>query len=276
MSNVAVGSPASRPVRRRLAPDRWLPVFSTEALLRAIRTTIVVAGLFAFADKVVGNLQMATFAAFGGFATLVLASFGGTRRDKLIAHLLLALAGSVLLTIGTAVASSTVLAAIVTVPVTFTVFFAGIAGPNAASGATGALLVFILPAASPGTISMIPDRLAGWWLASIAGTATVLALSPSPGADGLRRAAAKLAGALAQELRVRSCGRSQRGGTRRRHRRQARADGPVRRLALPAARARGPRPGVRKRGRAARVVHLPARRHRARGHRSAQGRPRRP
>ena len=36
---------------------------------------------------------------------------------------------------------------------------------------TGALLTYVLPAASPGTISMIPDRLAGWWLASIAGTA---------------------------------------------------------------------------------------------------------
>src|SRR5205823_5061159 len=133
---------------------------------------------FALTDQVIGNLQMATFAAFGGFATLVLASFGGTRRDKLLAHAGLAVAGSVLLMIGTAVSSSTVLAALATVPVTFAVFFAGIGGPNAASGVTAALLAYVLPAASPGTMAMVPDRLAGWWLASVAGTAAVLALSP--------------------------------------------------------------------------------------------------
>jgi uncharacterized membrane protein YccC len=149
---------------------------------------------------VIGNLQMATFAAFGGFATLVLVSFGGTRRDKLLAHVALALAGSVLLTIGTAVSYSTVLAALVTVPATFAVFYAGAAGPNAASGVTGALLAYVLPAASPGTIAMIPDRLAGWWLASVVGTAAVLLLSPRPGDDRLRAAASELAAALAAVL----------------------------------------------------------------------------
>jgi uncharacterized membrane protein YccC len=168
--------------------------------MRAVRATIVIPGMFAITDKVIGNLQMATFTAFGGFATLVLVSFAGTGREKLRAHLALALAGSVLLTIGTAVNSSTLLAALVTVPVAFGVFFAGVAGPNAASGVTGALLAYVLPAASPGTISMVPDRLAGWWLASAAGTAAVLALSPAPADDRLRAAASRLANALADEL----------------------------------------------------------------------------
>jgi uncharacterized membrane protein YccC len=161
---------------------------------------VVVCGLFAFTDQVIGNLQMATFAAFGSFATLVLASFGGTRRDKLIAHVGLAVVGSVLLTIGTVVSSSTALAAVVTVPVTFSVFFAGVAGPNAAAGVNAALLAYVLPAASLGTLSLVPDRLAGWWLASLAGTAAVLLLSPRPGDDALRAAASKLADALAGEL----------------------------------------------------------------------------
>ena len=42
-------------------------------------------------------------------------------RDKLLAHLCLAIAGSVLITIGTAVHSPAALAAIATVPVTFVV-----------------------------------------------------------------------------------------------------------------------------------------------------------
>ncbi|MGO9488623.1 MAG: FUSC family protein [Solirubrobacteraceae bacterium] len=199
---VEVGADAEAQPRTggRRAAASWIPARSLPALLRAIRATVVLVGLFAITDLVIGNVQMATFAAFGTFATLVLSSFAGTRRDKLLAHAALALAGSVLLTIGTVVSYSAALAAVVTVPVTFIVFFAGIAGPNAASGSTGALLAYVLPAASPGTAAMIPDRLAGWWLASVAGTAAVLALSPRSAGDALRRAVSKMADALGEEL----------------------------------------------------------------------------
>jgi len=156
--------------------------------------------MFALTDRVIGDLQMATFAAFGGFATLVLASFIGSRVHKLVAHTILGVVGSVLLIIGTAVTSNTALAVLVTVPVVFCVLFGGIAGPNAASGATAALLAYVLPAASPGTLSMIPSRLEGWWLATGAGTLAVLVLSPRPESDRLRLAASDSAGALAVAL----------------------------------------------------------------------------
>ena len=158
--------------------------------------------MFAFALEVLDNVQMATFAAFGGFATLVLVSFGGSRRDKLAAHVAFAIVGSVLLTIGTAVTSSTALAAIVTLPVAFVVFFAGVAGPNAAAAVNGALLIYVLPAASPGTLSMVPDRLAGWWLASVAGTTAVLVLSPTARGDQLRAAAANAAECLVAAIQA--------------------------------------------------------------------------
>jgi Fusaric acid resistance protein-like len=195
-----------------MSPREWLPVRSTPAALRAVRATIVVAGLFAFTDQVVGNLQVAIYAALGSFATLVLSSFAGTRRDKLIAHAALALAGSALLSIGTAVSSSTLLAALVTVPVAFTVVFAGVLGPNAASGMLGAMLSYVLSAASPGTVSMIPDRLAGWWLASIAGTIAVLALSPRAPADRLRAAVARMSRSLADQIRAALAGESDEQG----------------------------------------------------------------
>lgn len=67
------------------------------------RATIVIPSLLALAYKVIGDPQVALFAVFGGFATLLIASFGGTRRDKLAAHLVLALTGSVALIIGTLV-----------------------------------------------------------------------------------------------------------------------------------------------------------------------------
>jgi uncharacterized membrane protein YccC len=176
--------------------------WSSDAALRAVRAAVIVPGLFAITLEGIGNLQMATLTAFGGFATLVLASFGGSRRDKLVAHAALALAGSVLLVIGTAVgtASSAAVGAVVTVPVAFAVFYAGIAGPNAASAATAALLAYVLPAASAGPMSVVGDRLVGWLLASVVGTAAVLASSPRQEQDPLRSAASRLAARLADQL----------------------------------------------------------------------------
>src|SRR5215472_3543020 len=193
-------------VREHLAPlsrtgRAWLEyarlTWSTDAAMRAVRGCIVVPGMFALTFKVIGNPQMAVLAVFGSFGALVFASFGGDRRTKAIAHLGLAVAGSIALVIGTLVSGNTWLAAVVTIPVTFAIFFAGIAGPNAASGSTAALLAYVLPVASSGTASAIPARLAGWWLASAVSTAAVLLLSPRSPGDRLRAAASASASALA-------------------------------------------------------------------------------
>jgi hypothetical protein len=170
------------PIARRGWSGGLAPVWSVPAAIRALRATIVIPSLFALTFKVIGDPQMALFATFGGFATLVLAAFGGTRRDKAIAHLGLAVAGSVVLVIGTAVSGTAWLAALVTIPVAFAVFFAGVAGPNAASGVTAALLAYVLPVASAGTAATIPARLAGWWLASAVGVSDYL--EPSCGCAG--------------------------------------------------------------------------------------------
>jgi uncharacterized membrane protein YccC len=185
-----------------VAQPWWKPVWSASAAMRAVRATVVVPSLFALTYKVIGDPQMALFATFGGFATLVIASFGGTRKDKLVAHAGLAVAGSIVLIIGTLVGGTTWLAALVTIPVTFAIFFAGIAGPNAASGSTAAMFAYVLPVASAGGAATIPSRLEGWWLASAAGTAAVLLLSPRPPGDRLRTAAAALAAELASRLRA--------------------------------------------------------------------------
>ena len=160
---------------------------------------IVIPSLFALTYEGFGNLQMALFAAFGGFAHLVVASFGASRRDKIIAHFGLAVTGSLGLIIGTAVSPVKWLAVVVTVPVTFGIFF-GVASPNAASGVIAALFPYVLPVATPGSVSTIPDRLAGWWLASVVATVAVLVLSPPSPGDRLRAAAAGSARTLAAHL----------------------------------------------------------------------------
>ena len=178
----------------------WWPAWSEPAALRTLRAVLVIPTLFALTFEGFGNLQMALFAAFGGFANLIFASFGGSKRNKITAHLGLAVIGSIGLIIGTAVNGITWLAVLVTIPVAFGIFFAGVAGPNAASGVTAALLPFVLSVATPGTVSMIPDRLAGWWLASVVSTVAVLLLSPPSPGDRLRAAAAGSARALAAHL----------------------------------------------------------------------------
>ena len=140
------------------------PVWSRPAALRALRAVLVIPAVFALAYEGLGNEQMALFAAFGGFAHLTVAAFGGSRRDKLAAHLALAVTGSIAVIIGTAVSGTEWLAVLVTLPVAFGIFFAGVAGPNTASGGSAVLFGYLLPVATPGTVSMIPDRLAGWWL----------------------------------------------------------------------------------------------------------------
>lgn len=178
----------------------WRVTWSVPAALRAARATIVIPVLFALTFKVIADEQMTLFAVFGGFGALVMTSFGGTRLDRALAHLGLAIAGTVMIVAGTLVSGSTWLAAVVTVPLAFAVFIAGSAGPTAASGVTACLLAYVLPVASAGTASMLPSRLEGWWLAQAASTVAVLVLFTRAPGYRLRALAAALAAALAHEL----------------------------------------------------------------------------
>ena len=57
--------------------------------------------MFALGDKVIANPAVATFAAFGSFALLLLVDFGGSMRDRLRAQAALAVVGGVLVCVGT-------------------------------------------------------------------------------------------------------------------------------------------------------------------------------
>jgi len=174
--------------------------WSRPAAVRALRAMIIAPGLFALCFLVIGNAQMTVFAVFGSFGTLLMAPFGGCKRDKAIAHLGLTVAGSVTLTIGTLVSGSVWLAALATIPVAFAIFFAGAAGPNAANGVTAALLAYVLPVATASPVSAVPWRLAGWLLASVVSAAAVLLFSPRSAGDELRATTAATASALAHHL----------------------------------------------------------------------------
>ena len=72
----------------QLHPLRWLGQRDRgfAALRRATRTAIIMPAMFAVGDKVIGNPQVATFAAFGSFAMLLLVDFGGPMAERLQAQ----------------------------------------------------------------------------------------------------------------------------------------------------------------------------------------------
>src|ERR1700722_8651745 len=162
MSHSAIAPSAS--AQRAGAPDRppgphaspwWRVSWSVPAAMRAVRATIVIPLIFALTFKVIGDAQMALFAVFGSFAQLVTVTFGGSRRDKAIAHLGLAAAGTLAVIIGTLASGSAWLAALVTLPVAFAIYFAGSAGPSAAAAVTPCLFGFVLPIACAGGLSVL-------------------------------------------------------------------------------------------------------------------------
>jgi uncharacterized membrane protein YccC len=158
--------------------------------------------MFAFGDRVIGNPTLATFAAFGSFALLVLVDFGGSMRERLEAEAALAVAGAVLVCLGTLVSQSTVLAVIAMTLVGFAVLFAGVVSSVLAGATTSLLLAFILPVSLPGPASSIPDRLAGWGLASAGALVAIVVLWPAPVRNPLRDAATAACRALAARLRA--------------------------------------------------------------------------
>ena len=170
----------------------------SEALKSAARAAIVMPGVFAFADQVLGNPQTSLFAAFGSFAMLVLVEFGGPRRTRLVAYLALAAAGGAFIVLATLCSRDAWLAAGATGAVGFVTLFCGVFNGYIAAASTGAILLFVLPANIPAPNSAIPDRLLGFALAAGVGTATALFLWPPRRRADLRRAVAGAMGSVVE------------------------------------------------------------------------------
>src|SRR5215470_13185951 len=192
---------------RRLAhvhPLRWLGQRDRgfAALRRATRTAIIMPAMFALGDKVIGNPQVATFAAFGSFAMLLLVDFGGPMPERLQAEAALAVTGGVFVCLATLVSQPAWLAAAAMAVVGFGVIFAGVVSSVLAGATTALLLAFILPVSLAAPASAVPDRLAGWAMAGGAALVAMALLWPAPARDRLRDAAAAACRALAARLRA--------------------------------------------------------------------------
>jgi uncharacterized membrane protein YccC len=172
------------------------------AVRRAARVAVVMPAVFALAVKVIGNPGMATFAAFGSIAMLLMVDFGGDMRERVTAEVALAITGGVFIVVGTLASRYAWLAAVVMAIVGFAVIFAGVVSSVLAAATTPLLLAFILPASLPGPVSSIPDRLAGWGLAGGAAVIAIVCLWPAPKRSPLRAATSPACRAIAARLRA--------------------------------------------------------------------------
>jgi uncharacterized membrane protein YccC len=184
-------------------PLRWLARRDHDlaALRRAARTAIVMPAMFALGDKVLGNPEAATFAAFGSFALLLLVGFGGPMRQRLMAQAALSAVGAIFVIVGTLASGHAWLAAIAMAIVGFGVIFAGVVSSVLAGATTSLLLAFILPVAVQAPPSAIPARLEGWGLAAGASFLAVALLWPQPARDPLRGPVTGACRALAARIR---------------------------------------------------------------------------
>jgi uncharacterized membrane protein YccC len=170
------------------------------AVKAAARAAIFMPAVFGFADGVIGNPNTTLFSAFGSFAILVLADFGGPARRRLYAYLSLVAVGAVLITLGTLCSQTEWLAVAGMAVIGFVILFGRLLGSYFASGAFAAMLLFIIPLGVPGPIDSIPDRLIGWGLATAINVTAVMLLWPQRHNDQLRAGAARSCRALGDLL----------------------------------------------------------------------------
>jgi hypothetical protein len=172
------------------------------ATRRAVRAAIIMPALFALADKVIANPQMAYFVAFGSFAMLLLVDFQGSRWDRLRDQSLLGVTCVGLICLGTLASQWLAVAVVSMAVIAFAVLFAGVVSSVLAGATTASLLAFILPVSLSGTASAIPDRIAGWGLAAVLSLPAITLLWPAPARNPVRGAAIDACHALAARLRA--------------------------------------------------------------------------
>lgn len=172
------------------------------ALRRAARAAVVVPVNFAIGSELIGNVQVATFAAFGSFALLMFVNFTGSLAGRFGSYAMLALFGAGFVALGTVVTSPDWLAVVAMAAVSFLVIFAGSVSSTTAAAGQAALLTFILPVLVPGPVSVIPQRLAGWAIACGVCIPVVLFIWPPTEQYVLRGRTAEMCRALAAMLRL--------------------------------------------------------------------------
>jgi hypothetical protein len=187
-----------------VAPWRWLRAHdpSWYTLRRAARAAVVVPINFAIGSQLIGNAQVATFAAFGSFALLLFVTFPGGLAARAGEYALLGVVGVGLIALGTYVATPDWLAVVAMGVVSFGILFAGVLSSVINAASQAALLAFILAVMLPGVQADLSARLAGWAIAVGVSVPVALFVWPPQDQNVLRAKTAALCQALATMLQL--------------------------------------------------------------------------
>jgi hypothetical protein len=189
------------------APLRWRPRDAgLLSLRRAARAALLMPTLFAVALLGARDVQLTIFVAFGTFALLVLANFGGPLPSRAGAYVVTALVGAVLIVAGTLAGPVPWLAALTMLVVAFGVQFVGVFGGYVAASQVALQLAFVLAVSVPAPPSATPARVEGWLLASAVATVAALVLWPHHERLALRGRAAAACHSLAALIETRRDG----------------------------------------------------------------------
>lgn len=169
---------------------------------RGVRATIAMTLTFAIGLLVLDDANLALFGAFGSFALLAFADFGGRAAVRTRAYLSLLVLGAVLVAAGTAVSQHVVAGAVLLAVLAFTIVLAAVFGGYYAAGGSTALLIFVIAAMVPAPLSELASREAGWLLGGVIAIATASVLWPVPAQTQLRRAVAGILADLADRVRT--------------------------------------------------------------------------
>lgn len=170
------------------------------AVRRAARAAVVMPTAFAIGSQVIGNAQVATFAAFGSFALLLFVNFNGDLASRAGGYLGLLVVGAAVITIGTELATPDWLAVVAMGIGAFVLLFAGVVSSVISGGTQAVLLAFILAVMLPGMRSDVPNRLEGWGIAAALAVPVALFVWPPRDQDRLRLRTAGLCRALGDML----------------------------------------------------------------------------
>jgi hypothetical protein len=174
------------------------------ALKNAVRATIVVPAGLAVGLEVFGSGQMGLIGAFGGIGLLFFVDFGGSQRQRFVAYLAVVLLGAVTISLGTLRSSSTPLAVVAMALIGFAILFAEITDRYVAAGSLVLILTFLIGVMVTAAPDAIPDRLAGWGVASLFSLTALFALWPGRPPDRIRKDAATALEDLADLLEAKA------------------------------------------------------------------------
>jgi uncharacterized membrane protein YccC len=196
------------PVPARRGIVQWFRSKDPDLLVlkRSVRAAVIMPLVFAIAHFAFSNPQVGLFGAFGSFALLLLVEFTGRPHARLVSYGGLYVAGACFTVLGTFVSTNRVAAVVTMALVGFSVLFAGIVAPQAATATTAALLTFVLPVAVAQPASAIGPRLLGWTIAAIFCITACMLVWPPPWHDNLRRRLSATASAVARLVDIRTRG----------------------------------------------------------------------